>query len=335
MTKNIVILAIESSCDDTGAAVIRNGNVLSNCVATQLNHENLGGVVPELASRQHILQIVPIVDKALKTADIDLSEVSAVAMTKGPGLLGSLHVGVSFAKGLALSLSVPLIEVHHMQAHILAHFASQTHPSFPFLNLTVSGGHTEIVLIHSHLDMELVGQTFDDAAGEAFDKIGKMLGLPYPAGPHIDNLAKKGQPKIDFPVPVIADLDFSFSGFKTAVLYYLQKKTKEDKDYIIHHLEDICASVQATIVKILLQKMERAIKKYNVSDIAVSGGVSANTGLRAGFQRLGNTWKKNVFIPPFEYCTDNAAMIGVTGYYKYLQGKFCSLEVAPDPRMKI
>lgn len=335
MTKNIVILAIESSCDDTGAAVIRNGNVLSNCVATQLNHENLGGVVPELASRQHILQIVPIVDKALKTADIDLSEVSAVAMTKGPGLLGSLHVGVSFAKGLALSLSVPLIEVHHMQAHILAHFASRTHPSFPFLNLTVSGGHTEIVLIHSHLDMELVGQTLDDAAGEAFDKIGKMLGLPYPAGPHIDNLAKKGQPKIDFPVPVIADLDFSFSGFKTAVLYYLQKKTKEDKDYIAHHLEDICASVQATIVKILLQKMERAIKKYNVSDIAVSGGVSANSGLRAGFQRLGISWKKNVFIPPFEYCTDNAAMIGVTGYYKYLQGEFCSLEVAPDPRMKI
>lgn len=333
MTKNIVILAIESSCDDTGAAIIRDGKVLSNCVATQLNHEKLGGVVPELASRQHMIHIVPIVENALLTAHVSLQDISAVAMTKGPGLLGSLLVGVSFAKGLAMSLNVPLIEVHHMQAHILAHFASNNRPSFPFLNLTVSGGHTEIVLVRGHLEMEVVGQTLDDAAGEAFDKVGKMLGLPYPAGPHVDALAQRGKATIDFPIPVIEGLDFSFSGFKTAVLYYLQKKTKEDKDFIATHMEDICASVQATIVQILLQKMERAFKKYNVSDIAVSGGVSANSGLREGFQKLGKKWNKSVFIPPFEYCTDNAAMIGITGYYKYLKGEFCSLDVTPDPRM--
>lgn len=333
--KNIVILAIESSCDDTGASIIIDGKVVSNCIATQLQHEKLGGVVPELASRQHMINIVPVVEQAISDAGITVNDLTAVAMTKGPGLLGSLLVGVSFGKSLAMSKGIPLIEVHHMQAHILAHFGESKTPSFPFLNLTVSGGHTQIVLVHDFLNMEVIGQTIDDAAGEAFDKIGKMLGLPYPAGPHVDKLARKGSANISFPVPNVEGLDFSFSGFKTAVMYYLQKQVKEDPNYIKDHLTDICASVQKSIVHILIQKMEKALDANFVEDIGIAGGVSANSLLRDEVIKLGERRNKNVFIPSFALCTDNAAMIGVTGYFKYLEGQFTDLHMSPDPRMSM
>ncbi|MBK8370237.1 MAG: tRNA (adenosine(37)-N6)-threonylcarbamoyltransferase complex transferase subunit TsaD [Saprospiraceae bacterium] len=331
----MVILAIESSCDDTGASIIIDGKVKSNCIATQTIHDQYGGVIPEVASRQHQQNIVPVVDKAITEAGITLQDISAIAFTRGPGLLGSLLVGVSFAKALAMSLDNPLIEVHHMQAHILAHFAMDKKPEFPFLCLTVSGGHTQIVLVRDYLDMEILGQTIDDAAGEAFDKAGKLLGLPYPAGPHIDKLARNGKPVYSFPIPNIPELNFSFSGFKTSVLYFLEKNVQNNPNFIKENLENLCSSIQNTIIVILLKKLELAIKLHKVDTIAMAGGVSANSGLREALLQFGRTNHKKIFIPAFEYCTDNAAMIGITGYYKYLKGDFAELSVSPDPRMKM
>jgi len=331
--KNITILAIESSCDDTGAAVIRNGKVLSNILSSQTIHEQYGGVVPELASRTHQQNIIPVVDAAIAKAGIDLAEIHGIAFTKGPGLLGSLIVGVSFAKAFGLALDIPLIEVNHMQAHILAHFATpENAPPFPFLCLTVSGGHTQIVLVKSYFDMEILGKTIDDAAGEAFDKSGKMLGLPYPAGPVIDKLAKKGSHTFQFPIPGVAHLDFSFSGLKTSILYFLQDATRTNPNFINENLEDLCHSIQKTIIEILIRKMDKAIGLTGVKHIALAGGVSANSQLRESFKQLAQQWKGEAYIPPFEYCTDNAAMIGIAGYYKYLKGKYCGQEISPDPR---
>lgn len=335
LANKIVILALESSCDDTGAAVIIDGKVISNCIANQTIHDQYGGVIPEVASRQHQQNIVPVVDKAIRDAGITLKDLSAIAFTRGPGLLGSLLVGVSFAKAMAMSLNVHLIEVHHMQAHILAHFAGEDKPEFPFICLTVSGGHTQIVMVRDYLDMEILGQTIDDAAGEAFDKAGKLFGLPYPAGPHIDRLAKKGNPVYSFPIPNIPDLNFSFSGFKTSVLYFLQNNIQQNPNFIQENLENLCASVQNTIIVILLKKLEHAIRLYKVKTIAIGGGVSANSGLRNALIEFGRIHNKRIFIPPFEYCTDNAAMIGITGYYKYLNGDFSDLSVSPDPRLSM
>ncbi|MBK8620670.1 MAG: tRNA (adenosine(37)-N6)-threonylcarbamoyltransferase complex transferase subunit TsaD [Saprospiraceae bacterium] len=335
LVKKNIILAIESSCDDTGASVISDGKVLSNCIANQNIHERYGGVIPEVASRQHQENIVPVVDQAILTAGISLQDISAIAITKGPGLMGSLLVGVSFAKAMAMTLQVPLIEVHHMQAHILAHFASEHKPEFPFLCLTVSGGHTQIVLVKNYLDMEILGETRDDAAGEAFDKTGKMLGLPYPAGPHIDKLAQQGQWKYHFPVPNIPELDFSFSGFKTSVLYFLQKEMKKDDTFIKNNLSDLCNSVQSAIVEILIKKLEKAVTLYPVRHIALAGGVSANSALRQSFSTFGKKHQLEVYIPDFEYCTDNAAMIGITGYYKYLAHEFSDLKITPDPKFEM
>ncbi|TXB68928.1 tRNA (adenosine(37)-N6)-threonylcarbamoyltransferase complex transferase subunit TsaD [Phaeodactylibacter luteus] len=330
---SITLLAIESSCDDTSAAVLRDGEVLSNCVANQEAHRLYGGVVPEVASRAHQVNIIPVVDLALKDAGVDKSELSAIAFTRGPGLLGSLIVGVSFAKALGLSLNIPLIEVHHMQAHILAHFAEDPKPAFPFLCLTVSGGHTQIVQVNSPFDMAVLGQTIDDAAGEAFDKTGKMLGLPYPSGPVIDQLAQKGTPKFDFPEPRIPGLDFSFSGLKTAILYYLQKQVRAEPDFVKDNLNDICASVQERIVTILLKKLRKASRQTGIKEIAIAGGVSANSGLRAGLKAMGGKEGWNTYIPAFEYCTDNAGMIAVAAYYKYLNGDFTSQSVQPAARL--
>jgi N6-L-threonylcarbamoyladenine synthase len=335
LVKKNIILAIESSCDDTGASVISDGKVLSNCIANQSIHERYGGVIPEVASRQHQENIVPVVDQAILSAGISLQDISAIAITKGPGLMGSLLVGVSFAKAMAMTLHVPLIEVHHMQAHILAHFATDNKPEFPFLCLTVSGGHTQIVLVKNHLNMEILGETRDDAAGEAFDKAGKMLGLPYPAGPHIDKLAQKGQLKYQFPVPNIPDLDFSFSGFKTSVLYFLQKEMKNDESFIQNNLNDLCHSIQFAIVDILIKKLDKAIHLHPVKHIALAGGVSANSALRQAFTQFGIKNQLRVFIPDFEYCTDNAAMIGIIGYYKYLAKEFSDLNITPDPKFEM
>ncbi len=335
LLKKNIILAIESSCDDTGASVISDGKVLSNCIANQSIHERYGGVIPEVASRQHQENIVPVVDQAILTAGISLQDISAVAITKGPGLMGSLLVGVSFAKAMAMTLHVPLIEVHHMQAHILAHFATEHKPEFPFLCLTVSGGHTQIVLVKNHLDMVILGETRDDAAGEAFDKAGKMLGLPYPAGPHIDKLAQKGQLKYQFPIPNIPDLDFSFSGFKTSVLYFLQKEMKNDDSFIQNNLNDLCHSIQFAIVDILIKKLEKAVTLHPVKHIALAGGVSANSALRQAFTQFGKKNQLEVYIPDFEYCTDNAAMIGITGYYKYMAKDFSDLNITPDPKFEM
>lgn len=333
MKKNIIILAIESSCDDTGAAIISDGNVICHRVATQTMHEQYGGVVPELASRQHQQNIIPVVDMTLQEAGLMPADLSAIAITRGPGLLGSLLVGVSFAKSLAMSLNIPLIEVHHMRAHVMAHFATMNKPSFPFLCLTVSGGHTQLLLVRDYGQMEVLGETIDDAAGEAFDKTGKLLGLPYPAGPHIDKLARQGTARFSFPIPKVAELDFSFSGFKTSVLYFLEKKMQEDDSFINDNLADICASVQKTIIEILINKLEKAIAQVDVQDIALAGGVSANSGLRDAFFKFGKKHNKTVYIPPFEYCTDNAAMIGIAGYYKFLHAEFSTLDMAPDPRL--
>lgn len=328
-----IILAIESSCDDTAAAVIADGRVLSNQVANQEAHRLYGGVVPEVASRAHHQKIIPVVDMAIQKAGVEKTDIQAVAFTRGPGLIGSLMVGVSFAKAFALSLDIPLIEVHHMQAHVLAHFAEPPYPAFPFLCLTVSGGHTQILIVRDHLDMEIIGQTRDDAAGEAFDKTGKLLGLEYPAGPLIDRLAKGGAPRFDFPEPQIPDLDFSFSGLKTAILYFLRKQIKNNPNFIEENLADICASVQDRIVSILMYKLEKAVDRTGIQEVAIAGGVSANSALRQAMedrrQRLG--W--NVHIPRFEYCTDNAAMIGITGYYKFLKNDFVGQDVRPEARM--
>lgn len=332
--KSVTLLAIESSCDDTGAAVIRDGKVLSNVTSSQVEHRLYGGVVPELASRQHLIHIIPVIEATLEQADISISDIDAVGFTRGPGLLGSLIVGVSMAKALGLALDIPLVEVHHMQAHVLAHFAEEPAPSFPFLCLTVSGGHTQIVRVVSHTEMDVIGTTIDDAAGEAFDKTGKMLGLEYPAGPVIDRLARSGKAVYDFPVPRVRGLDFSFSGLKTSILYFLQKETAADPDFVASHMNDICASVQSVIITILLDKLAMASEQTGIREIGIAGGVSANSELR---QRLESTGKKlgwNTYVPAFQYCTDNAGMIGVAAYYKYLIGQFSDQSVSPMARME-
>lgn len=331
---DIYILAIESSCDDTSAAVIKNGAVLSNIVSVQTAHADYGGVVPELASREHQQHIVPVVSAALKEANVQKSDLSAIAFTRGPGLLGSLIVGVTFAKTMALALDIPLIDVHHMHAHVLAHFAEEPFPPFPFLCLTVSGGHTQIIKVKAYTDMEILGQTLDDAAGEAFDKTGKMLGLPYPAGPLIDKHAKEGQATFEFPKSRVGNLDFSFSGLKTAILYFLRDNVKEDPDFISKNLNDICASVQSNIVDVLITKLKKAADQTGIKSIAIAGGVSANSGLRKKLKEVGEQESWVCYIPAFEFCRDNAGMIGVSGYYKFLQNDFCGQDVTGSARLE-
>ncbi len=326
------LLAIESSCDDTSAAVLRDGEVLSNYVANQTTHELYGGVVPEVASRAHQKNIVPVVDVALQQAGITKNDLNAIAFTRGPGLIGSLLVGVSFAKSLALALNIPMIEVNHMQAHVLAHFIDAPRPSFPFLCLTVSGGHTQIVLVRDHLDMEVIGTTLDDAAGEAFDKTGKLLGLGYPAGPVIDRKAREGQPVFEFPEPRIEELNFSFSGLKTAILYFLKRNIKDNPSFVKDNLNDICASVQSRIVSILMNKLVKAAEETGITEIAIAGGVSANSALREALQTTGQDKGWNTYIPQFQYCTDNAAMIGMAAYFKYQKKEFVDQTVVPTAR---
>ncbi|MBB2151875.1 tRNA (adenosine(37)-N6)-threonylcarbamoyltransferase complex transferase subunit TsaD [Pedobacter gandavensis] len=329
-----IILAIESSCDETSVAICNNGKITANVIANQTIHKNYGGVIPELASRVHQQNIVPVIQQALIDANVDKKELNGVAFTRGPGLLGSLLVGVSFAKSFALALDLPLISVNHMHAHILAHFIDDPKPSFPFICLTVSGGHTQIVVVRDYFDMEIVGETLDDAAGEAFDKTAKILNLPYPGGPLIDFHAKSGNPlAYKFPEPQIKDLNYSFSGFKTSILYFIRKQEKENPDFISEHLDDICASVQYSIVHILLNKLKKAAKQYGIKEIAIAGGVSANSGLRDSLQKTALDLGWNVYIPAFEYCTDNAAMIAIAGYQKYLNADFVEQDVAPISRM--
>ena len=351
--KETIILAIESSCDDTSAAVIREGILLSNVTASQGVHEEFGGVVPELASRAHQLNIVPVVDAALKRAGVEPNQLSAIAFTRGPGLLGSLLVGTSFAKGLALSQNIPLVEVNHLQAHILAHFIEEkptpdpslkgreetpAHqaPSFPFLCLLVSGGNSQIVLVKDHYTMEIIGQTIDDAAGEAFDKCAKIMGLPYPGGPWIDRLAKEGNAEaFQFAKPHIPEYNYSFSGLKTSFLYFLRDQLKENPDFIEENKADLCASLQKTIIDILINKLKKAAKDLGIKEIAVAGGVSANSGLRDALIDLGKRHHWKVHIPPFAYTTDNAAMVAQAGYFKYLKGDFCPIDAAPYAKTKI
>ena len=329
---SVTILAIESSCDDTSAAVVRDGVVLSNCIANQEAHRQYGGVVPEVASRAHQANIIPVVDLALKKADVAREAIGAVAFTRGPGLLGSLLVGTSFAKAFALSLDLPLVEVNHMQAHVLAHFAENPKPPFPFLCLTVSGGHTQIVLVRDFLDMDIIGETLDDAAGEAFDKSGKLLGLGYPAGPLIDRHAQAGSPRFPFPEPSVPDLNFSFSGLKTSILYFLRKELAENPDFIRENLDDLCASIQETIVTVLIKKLRKAARKTGIRHVAIAGGVSANSGLRKALEAMGEKEGWTTYILAFQYCTDNAGMIGVAAYYKYLKGEFCGQDAMPFAR---
>lgn len=330
-----VILAIESSCDETSVAICNNGKITANVIANQTIHENYGGVIPELASRVHQQNIVPVIHQALTNAKISKKDLNAIAFTQGPGLLGSLLVGVSFAKSFALALDLPLISVNHMHAHILAHFIDDPKPKFPFLCLTVSGGHTQIVLVKDYFNMEIVGETLDDAAGEAFDKTAKILGLPYPGGPLIDKHAKEGNPNaFKFAEPQIKELDYSFSGLKTSILYFIRAQEKENPNFIADHLNDICASVQYSIINILLNKLKRAALQYGIKEIAIAGGVSANSGLRQGLQSMAAQLNWNVYIPAFEYCTDNAGMIAIAGYHKYLIGDFVGQDVAPLSRME-
>lgn len=339
--KNTIILAIESSCDDTSAAIIRDGILLSNVTASQAVHEEFGGVVPELASRAHQLNIVPVVEAAIKRAQIDANQLSAIAFTRGPGLLGSLLVGTSFAKGMALALNIPLVEVNHLQAHILAHFIQTepnetSAPNFPFLCLLVSGGNSQIVLVKSHYEMEIIGQTIDDAAGEAFDKCAKIMGLPYPGGPWIDRLAKEGNAEaFSFAKPNIPGYNYSFSGLKTSFLYFLRDQLKENENFIEENKANLCASLQETIIDILINKLKRAAKDLKINEIAVAGGVSANSGLRNALLDLGRRHRWKVHIPPFAYTTDNAAMVAQAGYYKYLNGDFCPIDAAPYAKTKI
>jgi N6-L-threonylcarbamoyladenine synthase len=322
------ILAIESSCDETAAAVCYNGRILSNIIATQKVHEQYGGVVPELASRAHMQNILPVVDKALTDAGKTLQEIDAIAFTQAPGLIGALLVGAGFAKSLALALDKPLIAVHHMQAHVLANLIDDPKPSFPFLCLTVSGGHTQIVQCNAPNDMQVIGTTLDDAAGEAFDKAAKLLGLPYPGGPLVDKYAKLGDGgRFKFPEPQIPELNFSFSGLKTAILYFLQDQQKQDAHFIEHNLNDVCASIQKRICSILLNKLQRAAEQKGIKHVCLAGGVSANSGLRQGLIELGEKLGWKTYIPAFEYCTDNAAMIAITGYYKFLENDFSELSV--------
>ncbi len=344
------ILAIESSCDDTSAAVLRDDTLLSNVIASQKVHEQYGGVVPELASRAHEKNIIPVVDGAIREAGIRKEEIDAVAFTRGPGLMGSLMVGVSFAKSFGQALGKPLIEVNHLQAHVLSHFIqgerlkvkgetadasgnSHLSPQFPFICLLVSGGHTQILLLHSHFDMEVLGQTIDDAAGEAIDKAAKIMDLGYPGGPIIDRLAKEGNPDaFRFATPQIPGYDYSFSGIKTSFLYFLRDKLKEDPDFIEHHKADLCASIQKTIVGFLIKKVERAAIDHKVRQVAIAGGVSANSLLRSELQRICQKHHWQAFIPPFKFCTDNAAMVGIAGYFKYLKGEFADISLPPYTR---
>lgn len=327
------ILAIESSCDETSAAVLTDGAVRSNLIANQTIHEQYGGVVPELASRAHQENIVPVVDMALKKAGVTPTELSAIAFTQSPGLIGSLLVGNCFAKAMALALQIPLIAVHHMQAHVLANFIEVPHPEFPFLCLTVSGGHTQIVLCESPLSLKVIGETLDDAAGEAFDKSAKLLGLPYPGGPLIDQYARQGNPaRFKFPEPQIPGLNFSFSGLKTAILYFLQEHQQQDPAFVQQNLPDICASIQERIISILMHKLVRAAKETGIRHVAIAGGVSANSGLRKALQAYGEKYGWQCYIPAFEYCTDNAAMIAITAWYKYLAGDFVGLDAVPSAR---
>ena len=336
----IIILGIESSCDDTSAAVLRDGVMLSNVIANQSVHAKFGGVVPELASRAHQQNIIPTVQEALRQADIDKKQLSAVAFTRGPGLLGSLLVGTSFAKGFAQALGIPIIDVNHLQAHVLAHFIrkdendNSPQPQFPFLCLLVSGGNSQIVLVKAYNDMTVVGQTIDDAAGEAFDKCAKVMGLPYPGGPHIDRLAKEGSPNtFRLNKPQIEGYNYSFSGLKTSFLYLLRDKMKENSNFIEENLNDLCASLQATVIDILMDKLKKAAKDYNIHQIALAGGVSANSALRQAFNDLATIDGYEVFIPPFAFTTDNAAMIAMTGYFKYLDHDFCSFDDVPFARV--
>ena len=327
------ILAIESSCDETSASVCRDGRILSNYIANQKVHEQYGGVVPELASRAHMQNIVPVVEVALQQAGVIKTELDAIAFTQAPGLIGALLVGSGFARSLAMALNKPLIAVHHMQAHVLANLIAEEKPSFPFLCLTVSGGHTQIVKVDSPVKMEVIGETLDDAAGEAFDKSAKLLGLPYPGGPLVDKYAQQGDPaRFRFAEPQLEGLNFSFSGLKTSVLYFLQKETKNDPSFIEKNLADICASIQNRIISILLKKLKKAALQTGITQLCIAGGVSANSGLRKAFQELcdKNNWK--AFIPPFEYCTDNAAMIAITAYYKYKEGLFTDLSESASAR---
>ncbi|WP_159020147.1 tRNA (adenosine(37)-N6)-threonylcarbamoyltransferase complex transferase subunit TsaD [Algibacter sp. L3A6] len=337
--QNIYILGIESSCDDTAASVIHNGKILSNVVATQKIHEEFGGVVPELASRAHQQNIVPVVHQALKKANITKEQLNAVAFTRGPGLMGSLLVGTSFAKSLAYGLNIPLIDVNHMQAHILAHFIDEEgfdKPPFPFLAMTISGGHTQIVRVDSHFDMTVIGETIDDAVGEAFDKSGKILGLGYPAGPEIDKRTKLGNPKaFKFTKPKVDGLNFSFSGFKTAVLYFIQREIKANPNFIEENLNDICASIQYTIIGILIDKLKLATKETGISHIAIGGGVSANSGIRQALKNGEQKFGWTTYVPKFEFTTDNAAMIAIVGYLKFLEEDFAEQDVVASARLKI
>lgn len=336
---SVIILGIESSCDDTSAAIIKDGVLLSNVVAGQAVHESYGGVVPELASRAHQQNIVPVVHEALKRAGINKEEINAIAFTRGPGLMGSLLVGVSFAKGFARALNIPLIDVNHLKAHVLAHFIKEKdemneQPEFPFLCLLVSGGNSQIILVKSYDEMEVLGQTIDDAAGEAIDKCSKVMGLGYPGGPIIDRLARQGNSKAyTFNKPHIPGLDYSFSGLKTSFLYSLRDWTKEDPDFIEHHKEDLAASLEATVVEILMDKLRKAAKQYKIDQVAVAGGVSANTGLRNAFHEHAKKYGWKIFIPKFGYTTDNAAMIAITGYFKYLNKDFCSIDLPAYSRV--
>ncbi|MEZ4936249.1 MAG: tRNA (adenosine(37)-N6)-threonylcarbamoyltransferase complex transferase subunit TsaD [Crocinitomicaceae bacterium] len=335
--KHIYILAIESSCDDTSVAILENDKVLSNIIASQSVHKEYGGVVPELASRAHQQNIVPVVSMALKKAGITKEQLHAIAFTEGPGLLGSLIVGASFAKSMALGLNIPLVAVDHLKAHIISHFIRDNEgvPQFPFLCLTVSGGHTMIVKVDSHTKMEILGKTIDDAAGEAFDKIAKIIGLPYPGGPFIDKYAKEGHAdRFSFPHPKVEGLNYSFSGLKTSVLYFLKKEIARDPDFIEKNKNDLCASVQKTIIDILMNNLRKAAKIHGIKEIAIAGGVSANSRLRSEIQDLGRESGWNTYIPKFEYCTDNAAMIGILGYFKYLNGTFENQSITPKARIK-
>ena len=338
---SVIILGIESSCDDTSAAVIKDGYLLSNVVSSQAVHEAYGGVVPELASRAHQQNIVPVVHEALKRAGVTKEELSAVAFTRGPGLMGSLLVGVSFAKGFARSLNIPLIDVNHLNGHVLAHFIKaegeeNRQPNFPFLCLLVSGGNSQIILVKAYNDMEILGQTIDDAAGEAIDKCSKVMGLGYPGGPIIDKLARQGNPKVfTFSRPHIPGLDYSFSGLKTSFLYSLRDWLKEDPDFIEHHKVDLAASLEATVVDILMDKLRKAAKEYKIKEVAVAGGVSANNGLRNAFREHAEKYGWDIFIPKFSYTTDNAAMIAITGYFKYLDRDFCSIDLPAYSRVTL
>ena len=336
---NIYVLGIESSCDDTAAAVIHNGRILSNVIATQKIHEEYGGVVPELASRAHQQNIVPVVHQALVKANIDKNQLSAIAFTRGPGLMGSLLVGTSFAKSLSMGLDIPLIEVNHMQGHVLAHFIEdidQKRPEFPFLAMTISGGHTQILRVDDYFEMEVIGQTLDDAVGEAFDKSAKILGLPYPGGPLLDKLAQEGNPlAFPFPKPQVGPMDFSFSGLKTAVLYFVQKKQKEDADFVQKNLNDICASIQYTIVQYLMDKLTHAVKTTGIRRVAIGGGVSANSGIRAALRQAEDQKGWETYIPKFEFCTDNAAMIAMVGQLKLEREWFSDPSVTAKARYQI